>query len=225
MEKLFEYIFPSSCFSCNKASVPFCNACLNGCEILNDQLCIVCDNLSIRGKTHINCSFKEAPVSIFSSFIYKGLVRECIRRSKYGPMEFASLKLLTREACIFARKAGQKYKDYIVVPIPLSKQRLRERGFNQSELIGKVSSFEFGIQMDSSLLARITHTAPQAGLTRDARLLNLADVFIAHKSVSTKKILLVDDVTTTGATLLSAGSALYKAGASEVSCFAVSKKL
>lgn len=225
MEKVFDFIFPSKCFVCNRFGSSFCYSCLNNCEILNDQRCLVCDKPSVKGKTHFECATSETPLSLFCAFIYKDKVRDCIKRSKYGSMEFSSLKLLSAEACVFARKAGQQYIDYLIVPIPLSAPRLKERGFNQSDHIGNIVSRELNLPLNSKLLHRTIHTTPQAGLSRHERLKNLSNVFNASPQVVNKKILLVDDIATTGATFLSASSALYKAGAREVSCFAVSKKL
>ena len=106
-----------------------------------------------------------------------------------------------------------------VIPVPLSAKRLRERGFNQSALLARQLSAK---HVDDEVLCRLRHTAPQSGLDRAARLNNLLHAMAVNPSrrsaVSNRRILLIDDVLTTGSTLTVCTHALLSAGAKQVNC-------
>src|SRR3989344_6117476 len=131
MDNLIDAIFIPDCLFCKSTGSVFCRKCLQKCEILPEGFCIVCEKRSIEGVTHTACQTPAAPYSVFSAFKYEGFVRDCIKKSKYGAKSFASLKRLVKEGVSFASKCGKTWQDHVVVPIPLSNHRFRERGFNQ----------------------------------------------------------------------------------------------
>jgi ComF family protein len=106
-----------------------------------------------------------------------------------------------------------------VIPVPLSAERLRERGFNQSALLARQLSTKL---VDEKILWRLRHTAPQSGLDKSARLNNLLHSMAVNPSmpnaVRNRRVLLIDDVLTTGSTLTVCTQALLSAGAKQVSC-------
>ncbi|MGA2911754.1 MAG: phosphoribosyltransferase family protein [Candidatus Levyibacteriota bacterium] len=107
---------------------------------------------------------------------------------------------------------------WLIVPIPLSKAKLRKRGYNQAEILGKELSKKLNIPVQN-LLERTRETKTQVGLTNLQRKLNVRNAFeiINHKSsIINQNILLVDDVATTGSTLLEAAKVLKRAGAQKV---------
>ena len=105
-----------------------------------------------------------------------------------------------------------------IIPVPLHISKLRERTYNQSELIAKGISGVTGFNVNTSVLTRTRYTKSQAGLGLAERHENVSDAFAVSNSkyVSGKKILLVDDVITTGATIKECAKALNSAGASEI---------
>jgi ComF family protein len=108
----------------------------------------------------------------------------------------------------------------IVLPIPLHLRRQRQRGYNQSELLVREMQKEFGWKGDPTMLVRSRQTKPQLGLTAIERRANVRGAFGAESSrVSGKRILLVDDVCTTGSTLTAPADALLDAGAQSVSAY------
>jgi competence protein ComFC len=116
------------------------------------------------------------------------------------------------------QKSAQLSPSYIICPVPLHKKRLRWRGFNHTEEIAKVLSAVLSIPTYSDILVRTKNTPAQITLTKEKRLQNMQGAFQAQNKeiIQGKKVLLLDDVFTTGATLTQAASALKKAGASQV---------
>lgn len=116
----------------------------------------------------------------------------------------------------------ERDKEYVIVPVPLHKKRLAKRGFNQSELIAKKVSESLNIPMKNNALKRIKDTTPQTEVAqREKRRDNVKNAFACARpeTVKNKNIILVDDVTTTGATLNECAHALKQAGARSVIAF------
>ena len=107
----------------------------------------------------------------------------------------------------------------MVIPVPLSEKRQAERGFNQSALIAKAFSKKTGIPFRSDVLKKTVHTPTQVGLNADQRRENLSGVFAAEDIlVCEQRILLLDDVMTTGSTFAECSAVLLDAGAKSVNC-------
>ena len=225
MEKLVDLIFPRQCVFCGEYFKMICDVCLQKCRVNFDENCIVCDLPSLNGDTHKTCFKEKLPTNLFSCFEYSGYVERCIKMSKYGFKEFAVLKELTEEGIKISLSVNQnkEYENFVIVPIPLNKKRMRSRGFNQSEIIGKVLSKRFKLSMNTKLLNRVKNTITQTGMSRVERAKNVDKAFVADSSAIGLNVLLVDDVCTTGATLIEASRALYRVGALEVKCFALAK--
>lgn len=103
-----------------------------------------------------------------------------------------------------------------LIPVPLSLSRLRERGFNQSLLLAKALSEKAGIPLIFDGLIKNKKTPPQTGLSAKERSANLKGAFSAERQFPGMKLLLIDDVMTTGATVSECSRELIKAGANEV---------
>jgi ComF family protein len=109
----------------------------------------------------------------------------------------------------------------LLEPVPLSRLRMRERGFNQCELIAGALADEIGTTV-SGCLIRVRHTGAQADLPRRLRLTNPVGAFaVGAEPCSGKRVVLLDDVVTTGATMSAARRTLLDAGAREVVCLAI----
>jgi ComF family protein len=113
----------------------------------------------------------------------------------------------------------------VVVPVPLHAVRRRERGFNQAELLAEELARKLGVPTRKGL-RRTRPTANQADLPREARMSNVSGAFVAeHRAVRGERVLLLDDVVTTGATLSEAAAALRRAGSGPVVCLAVAGRV
>ncbi len=112
----------------------------------------------------------------------------------------------------------------IVIPVPLSRNKFNRRGYNQVELIASGVARKLGWPFQASALCRIKDTRSQVGLSADARRRNVHGAFEASsKKVRGKDIILIDDLFTTGATLLACTQALLGAGAGKVFALTVAR--
>jgi ComF family protein len=144
-------------------------------------------------------------------------VRICLQALKYGGRRRIAV-LLGERAGRSLVVAGDLAGASAVVPVPLSRRRRRERGFNQAELIAKVVAREARLPLETKVLRRTKDRPPQAGLSRKDRIRNVRSIYRARLPLSLRgeRLLLVDDVLTTGATAEAAARALLRAGAGSV---------
>ncbi|MEN9879447.1 MAG: hypothetical protein RIQ55_93 [Pseudomonadota bacterium] len=119
---------------------------------------------------------------------------------------------------------GQGRPD-LIVPMPLHPNRLRTRGFNQAAEIARHLAKELGIPCAFDALIRVHDTPPQAGLPRDERWRNLVGAFACPSPLTANRVLLVDDVLTTGASLSACAEVLRSAGVSRVDVAVVARTL
>jgi ComF family protein len=209
---LLAFVFPDGCLSC---STPLSTG--------ERHLCETCRS-SIRSELRSahpprRLSRHDRPRTALYALEFCGPVAALIRALKFDGRRSAAteLALMALPALLPILRAHPD----AIVPVPLSGLRRRERGFNQSELIARALAEVLGLPVMQPL-RRTRHTPPQAGLSRRQRLTNPAGAFRASASeCADRRLLLLDDVVTTGATLSAAARALLEAGASDVLCFAV----
>lgn len=247
MNLLLDTIFPKRCLGCGRIGQYFCPGCSSIVRTikLNEAICPICEKPAIDGRTHPGCQGRYTLDGLTSLFRYDGIVRTAIKKIKYRYIrdlisEFVSLFPLTSQNSSlllgyidnpknrFLLQSSNKSKNsklfnnsdksqIMLVPVPLYKWRERERGFNQSELMGKLVAQNLEIKMDNSVLTRIKSSTPQADLKkRPERLANIKNVFKVNRSgldqLSNLSIILFDDVFTTGATLNDAANTLKRSG-------------
>ncbi len=108
----------------------------------------------------------------------------------------------------------------LLIPVALHAKKLKSRGYNQSEHLAKHCGISLGVPVEPALM-RVRNTPSQTGLSGDARSINVAGAFTSSGSVVGKHVMLIDDVVTTGATLLACASACLDAGAASVKAVTV----
>ena len=113
----------------------------------------------------------------------------------------------------------------MIIPVPLGKHRLKERGYNQVGMIAKPLALALNVHYASDGLMRCKETRSQAGLSKQERRENVKEAFQARVDVNGKTILVLDDVSTTGSTLSSSAEALYLSGARDVYALTVARAL
>ena len=156
---------------------------------------------------------------------YEGIVKRCICLFKYEGKTRLSNVLGSVMAEYAARNNGDLGPIDMIVPVPLHPVKLRERQFNQSELIAEHLAKRFNKKLEKNWLRRIKYTAPQTGLSREQRLRNLKGAFLVIKEArfADKSVLLIDDVATTGATLHECAKTIKSAGAKKVLAYTLAR--
>jgi ComF family protein len=110
-----------------------------------------------------------------------------------------------------------------IVPVPMHRAKVRRRGYNQAELLARALARRIGVRCDPALLTKTRDLDAQSTLPRNARAKNVRGAFLATPRAASRRILLVDDVCTTGATIRACAKELLRAGASEVAAAVVAK--
>lgn len=234
LKPLLELLFPSVCHLCKEfipdaGEVQLCPECLANAPPLRSPKCSCCGQSfeSPVGADHLcgACSTDPPPFSAArAALLFEGSTRELIHQFKYSkrvtlrrPLGLLSAAYLDD----FAREFGAA----LIVPVPLHVKRLRQRGFNQAILLGEVFSHRWGVTLSRSNLKRIRWTEPQVNLGARERAANVKGAFAIDNGheISGKRILLIDDVYTTGSTAKECCRVLLKAGAAEVAVLTIAR--
>jgi ComF family protein len=224
-EGLVDLVYPKICLACkNKLGVAaidnlICRQCWNKVKRNLPPFCHCCGrNLRTAGFTKnicLGCLRKKLHFDrAYSPCVYEGVIKELIHAFKYSGKDYLGLPL-SRLMNDFIREYNLPINDMdFIVPVPLHKTRLREREFNQAQILSQYISREFKKEVLSDCLYRHRHTKPQAELEINERTLNVAGSFSvsSNDNLKGKNIILVDDVFTTGATVSEAASVLKGAG-------------
>jgi ComF family protein len=152
---------------------------------------------------------------------YEGNVRECIHSLKYkNNLALGYLFALKLQPIV----ASTGWQINTVIPVPLSKSHLKSRGYNQAALISRPLAQCLQVHHETRALTRVRETATQTKLSAQERFLNVEGAFSGNTAkLSNKNVLLVDDVITTGATMVNCTKALLESGASKVYCISVAR--
>lgn len=189
-------------FFCASCRTPFQNAFpLDG-----DGRCALCRN-GLRGFDAAYC---------FGA--YEGTLRALIHLYKYGKVRTLAQPLGDLLAAALPRDEAFD----LVTPVPLHWRRYWQRGFNQSELLAQTVARRSGISLEGTL-RRVRYTTSQAGLSHTGRRKNVTAAFQCRRDLKGKRVLLIDDVMTTGSTAASCALALKRAGAKRVALLTVAR--
>lgn len=203
-------IYPNTCCCCDRAltQVEF-HLCLS-CDV---DLPIILDDASVRNKFLGKLPFGESKA--LYHYEKENALHEILKEIKYKNNQDLAVFMGTRMANILLENNFATYDG--IIPVPLHKSRLLQRGYNQSELLAKGMSDISGLPVLANFLQRKVATSTQTLKKRLERWVNVETVFEADDQVYNKKIILLDDVLTTGATLVACAESLIKKGSKEVS--------
>jgi len=224
LEKFWDMFFPKKCINCQEFGDYLCVDCLSLIEVLQDCYCPFCNTPTIvaEGKTCRDCSHNHYLNGLFAATSFQNsIVKKAIHVFKYPPLIKSLAIPLTSLLITHLELASVKHKltDFIIVPVPLSKTKLRFRGFNQAEEIADILTKSIHSQIQNVLI-RTRNTRSQVELSRIERKNNVDGIFAINPKmisiIKNKKILLIDDVFTTGATIDEAAKVLKQNGAKEV---------
>lgn len=231
-----DILFPPLCHVCRTYApgdeeIHLCTDCREKVELIRSPLCPVCGvPFATEDGIYHPCGpcLTDCPpfARARSAVRFEGPMQELIHRFKYGKKIHLAriLGLLTARA--LADFAGDAASDCIV-PVPLHRTRLRERGFNQSQLLGHMLAKRWSIPLSIHNLRRVRWTEPQVGLSAFERARNVRGAFaVANPALfRDKRLLLVDDVYTTGSTVEECARTLMRAGTHEVCVITVARAI
>jgi len=224
---ILDFIFPKYCVNCRKIGSYLCPNCFSFLSFVTGEKCAVCNKASIGGLTHPGCCRKYTIDGIFSSIEYKGTAKRLIYNFKYKPY-LADLKevlvdllfegIIQKEA--FSKIYHNKSFDpKFIVAIPLHKSKFKKRGYNQSEILARALCGKLNLEY-LDCVERIKNTHSQVGLSEEKRHENIAGAFEVKKGMEKylkgAAVFLVDDIFTTGSTLLESANILKRKGAAKV---------
>jgi ComF family protein len=211
---ILDFIFPKRCVGCGKVGIYFCNRCVLRIRVIkpNESICPICEKLAIDGVTHPRCRTRYTIDGLTSFFRYDGVVKKGIKSVKYRFVSDLAKEFFDLVPELLLKQIPA---DSILIPIPLHSSRLRYRGFNQAEVLGKLFAKRLDIPMKTDIIYRSKKTVPQVEMKdRKTRLQNMDNVFTMNKQIPGRcaNIILFDDVFTTGATMREAAGILKHHG-------------
>lgn len=228
-----DIVFPPQCIGCgavlSEERLFFCTGCFAQIKFISSPLCSLCGlpYSEPAESDHICGDCLQSNPAFFMARAmgqYERILMEVIHRFKYG----GKVSLGEMLGSLMAGFAYPSFRitDYsLIMPVPLHPKRLRQRGFNQALILAREISRHFSIALDFLSLRRIVFTEPQVGLGRDMRERNIKGAFsVADKGrIKGEKIILVDDVYTTGSTVRECAQALIKSKAEKVAVLTLAR--
>ncbi len=221
---LLDLLFPKTCVGCQKAGSYFCECCIQNIT-QTDLVCPFCEKLSIGGLTHPICKRKYGLDGLWSLGTYQNPLRLAIQKLKYKWIKELATILIDINIEYWAKNSPylldkikkDSGKNWLVVPVPLHKQRQNWRGFNQSALLGQLLATNLGLEY-KAVLIRIKKTKPQVKLKSHERKQNIKNAFALNTKdlIQSTNVILIDDVWTTGSTLKECCYTLKRGGVKQV---------
>jgi len=212
---IWDVLFPKYCFSCHRQGSFLCQDCKSTLEIIDKH-------------QKLNTVKYRYLDDLYFPLEYKGyLIKNLIQKFKYEPFVKELSKTLSDLIIEHFQLIEEKpdFSNFLVLPIPLEKKKLKWRGFNQSSEIGKNIAQYFKVDFLDNILMKNKKTLPQVALPEAERRKNVLGVFSVKlpEKIQGRKILLIDDVYTTGTTMEEAAKVLKTAGAKEIIGVVVAK--
>lgn len=218
-----DLVFPPVCGGCGRPGSRWCSECRQRVNVIRGPFCNVCGKPQGGFETCPSCR-KERPsfTALRSWTVFENPIQEALHRLKYR-RDMGLGDALAEQMTEFARQLGWPVD--LILPIPLGRKRLKERGYNQVGLIARPLALALGLEYAPHLLTRRRETRSQVGLSKQERRENVRDAFSAGRQVNGRTVLVMDDVATTGSTLSSAAEALFSSGAKNVYALTVARAL
>ena len=231
IEQILNNALQISCLLCRGATSfgqPLCQLCLDACPD-NQQACQRC-GLPMTVSNLLMCGqcLGQPPVfqHCYSAFQYLFPVNHIIHRIKYS-RQLALIKPLTASLAEVLRERYHLLPwPEAIIPVPLHKKRLRQRGYNQALLLAKALNRllqDKGMVLDRRLVKRIRATEAQQQLKANQRRINIQGAFACHKAITYRHVAIVDDVVTTGETVSELSRVLLKQGVKTIDVWCLAK--
>jgi ComF family protein len=219
---VLDFLLPPRCGGCRRVGSWLCDRCRASVRRLEEPLCLRCGAEVESARRECGCRARLRSLTrLRSAVAYEGPVESAIHRFKYeGWRRLAGpLAQLLAERLVVEGLSGR-----CVIAVPLHQARLRQRGFNQAELLATELRGRLALFEPAGKLVRTRPTPPQVGNDRLRRFQNVKDAFEWHgPPLGGEAMLVIDDVATTGATLDACASALRAAGSGPVTGVSVAR--
>ena len=204
-ENLLDWIYKKRCYFCksSKESSRMCSKCFEELDYLPIE---------------VNRNYKD--INIYCAGVYSKNLQKMIRGLKYH-----NQKDLAYFCAKFMYQYWEKLNiegEFQIIPVPMHEKRLRKRKYNHMELVAQEFAQITGFEVNTKLIKRIKDTKPQYNLNKAQRMENLSKAFAVEESnlLPNKKVLIIDDICTTGSTFEEMINVLYDAGIKDIVCFA-----
>lgn len=227
-EKFISFLSGEKCYICGKTNYFICNDCFSKLPKIKGYTCNRCLT-PIQGSNLINnllcgeCLEKPPAFKrVYAPFWYEDSIRDLVHDLKFRQKYYYITKIfsLIRNE-VFQFFDNLSFKNGYIVPIPLSRGRKLQRGYNQSYIIAKELSKIIKIPVLKDYLIKTKELHPMMNLSREERFKNIKGAFSVAKKNSVDTIILVDDIITTTATIREASYVLKKGGCNEIFIFAL----
>jgi len=221
---IFDHIIslaaPYECLGCERQGSLLCVACGHRLPKMNER-CYSCRKPTFSAATCLACRSTSNLERVHVATVYEDIAKDLVWKLKFDGAQAAAGIMAANMK--FLLKNGRSAREIVLVPVPTATSRVRQRGYDQADLLARALSRELGLPR-LKCLARLGQTH-QIGAGRRQRLQQLTSAFVVKKSVFDTHIVLVDDVVTTGATLEAAAQVLKNAGAQHISALVFASPL
>ncbi len=212
-------LFPVHCVKCGAEGQIFCDLCvseLQGSELQTAALQSAAKTVPPTSA----CLSPAMPAQVLSAYQYPAIAK-LVRAFKYDQISEAG-KICAKLLVDFAGRQQINFQTYAITFVPMHSRKQNIRGFNQAQILAQAIATAFGAPC-KTLLTKNANTKPQADLNKEQRALNLAGSFACRAAEAPEKIILIDDVFTTGSTLKECCAQLYTNGAKEIICLTLAR--
>jgi ComF family protein len=220
-----DLLFPPYCIGCGEEGSYICGRCGRELPYISPPICTLCGRPLLPGGSCPGCIGQPTSLDgVRAPFLFEGLIRKAVHDLKYH-----NLRALIPVLAGYLKEylTEDPLPGDVLVPVPIHPKRMRERGYNQSALLARELGRQTSMFCEESCLTRLTYIAPQAKLPSAAeRQQNTAGAFICKDDrLKGKRVILIDDVSTSGATMNACAIALKAAGAAAVHGLALALEL
>jgi len=218
---LLDLLYPPRCAGCGRMGELFCAACQARVEQPPAPACPRCGRPAEDERLCPTCLATPSSLdAIAAAAVFASPLRDAIHHLKYENGRSLAEPLA---AILIAAWQRASFPTDVILPVPLHRQRIAERGYNQSALLARAFGRGVAVPVDEKMLMRTRATRQQVGLDRTERAHNVAGAFVCRGDFPGKRVVLLDDVYTTGSTLEACAEALHNAGAIAVCGFVLAR--
>jgi ComF family protein len=218
LEKLLTTFAPVDCLRCKVEGRPLCPDCLPAAFDIVPSRCFLCKTMTENYKVCAKCRKQTALRHVWVGTIYAGLAKQIIHELKFRPDRTVGYTLAR-----WLNETLSYVEADVVTHIPTAQTRVRQRGFDHAKIMARDFAKYRNLTYKPLLLRR--GSSRQVGSEKRARALQIAGAYTAKCRLESETVLLIDDITTTGATLSEAARTLKKSGAREVNALAFAQAI